>query len=219
MAQDNELIEQIKSSAVELEEEGLNFYECIEVLRMAKSRNINGYVQFNGTKMYSLFDSEDDCYKKVYGKTKLEYEDYMSGLQKKFDDDSKTAVENFQRALPELLEKGEQLIYYPQRKKEWKDMVEFQGTLAFPELAAFEGCISVFEKLSANVNPDEVFESLKGLTEVERDNILQLVALYHKDGPELVKKYFPETKEYWGKRFEKIEAQNASFGNQPSQPQ
>ena len=120
MAQDNELIEQIKSSAVELEEEGLNFYECIEVLKKAKSRNINGFISFNGVKMYSLFDTEDDCYKKVYGKSKLEYEDYMSGLQKKFNDDSKAAVENFKNALPGLLEKGEQLIYYPERKKEWK---------------------------------------------------------------------------------------------------
>ena len=211
MGQNDKIVEQLKLSAVELAEEGLNFFECIALLNRAKDRNINGYVQFNGIKMYSLFDSEDDCYKKVYGKTKAEYENYMNDLQVKVKKESDEAVENFQKALPELLEKGDKLIHYPQRKKEWKQMLEFQGTLQYPMLSAFVGCIEVLEKLETENNPDEVFAHLITLSQVERENILQLVALYHKDGPELVKKYFPETKAFWGKRFEKIEAENAMF--------
>lgn len=218
MGQYDKIVEQLKASAVELAEEGLNFYECVALLNKAKAKNINGFVQFNGMKMYSLFDSEDDCYKRVYGKTKAEYDDYMKNLQKQVKRESEESVDSFKKALPELLEKGDKLIHYPQRKKEWREMLEFQGTLPYPALDAFEGCVGVLEKLEAGNNPDEVFGQIMTLSQVERENILQLVALYHKDGPALVKKYFPETKEFWGKRFEKIEAENATFQSQPGAP-
>lgn len=218
MGQYDKIVEQLKASAVELAEEGLNFYEYVALLNKAKAKNINGYVQFNGMKMYSLFDSEDDCYKKVYGKTKTEYDDYMKQLQEKTKKESEAVVERFQKELPDLLEKGDKLIHYPQRKKEWRETLEFQSTLQYPAVDAFVGCIGVLESLEAGNNPDEVFGQLMTLSEDEKEGVLQLVALYHKDGTGLVKKYFPETKKFWGKRFEKIEAENATFQSQPGAP-
>lgn len=58
-----------------------------EVLKNAKANNKNIYVIFNGYKLFSQFDNEDSCYKKITGKTKKQFDAetrsfYSKGLER-----------------------------------------------------------------------------------------------------------------------------------------
>ena len=100
-----------------------NLDEVIKKLQVFKSANVNVYVDFNGSKLYSLLDDEDSCYKKVTGKSKEEFEEAERQWREEYHRKEAEEKAKAQAAIPEYVEAGKALVY-PQKLDEWKKCVE-----------------------------------------------------------------------------------------------
>ncbi len=211
---ENEMVVQLKKSAKELAVD-LDFYPSLTVLKKARENNINGYVVFNGKTLYSLFDSEDDCYLKVYGRTKEQHEEYMQNLQDIVMNKQKEGKLAYEKKAPELIESGKKVIVYPQRQDQWAKSIEFQGTMPYPIIWPHEVCLDVLKRIEKGEDAKAVIDSIEqGAT----DEVLALISVFHKDGIDIVKGYKPESATYWGERFKKIAEENAKFESELGEP-
>jgi len=63
--------EQIKKEAKKREIDfTCDLDDAVKILKVAKEKDENIYINFNGYNLYSMFDDEDSCYKKVTGRDK-----------------------------------------------------------------------------------------------------------------------------------------------------
>ena len=218
------MIEKIKSVAKNLDEDDLimNFNQALNILRKAKNENVNGFITFNGEKLYSLFDSEDDCYIKVYGRTKVEYDEHMKNIAKSVENERTELKEEFDRKAPEIIEKGKKIIAYPERQKEWEDSIKHDRTgfdMGFYiYIDKYENALSVMERLNNGEDPKVIFDAIP---ENEKERLFVFLAIYHRGGIELLRKYRPEMEKDWEK-LKQIEEQNNLYesnlnGNQPGE--
>lgn len=97
--------------------------EVIEKLKIFKNADVNVYVDFNGSKLYSLLDDADSCYKKVTGKTKAEFEEAERQWREEYERKEAAETEKAKAAIPSYIEAGKELIY-PQKFESWKSCVK-----------------------------------------------------------------------------------------------
>ena len=64
--------DRLKSEAEEVHFWG-SIDKAVRELAKYKSQNKNVYLTCRGKKLYSLFDDENSCYMRIFGKTKGEY--------------------------------------------------------------------------------------------------------------------------------------------------
>lgn len=110
-----------------MEELELYAYDTIDTvvkrLLEAKDEGKHIYCNFNGVKLYSDSVTLDSAYIEIYGFTKEERDERLKKdiekNKKRMEEDRKHAIEN----IPNLIEKGTQLIY-PFRHEEWAKLVE-----------------------------------------------------------------------------------------------
>ena len=71
-------VETKKKRALKFDGNFQDLEEVIAALKEAKENGNNFYIEFQGQKLYSLFDDENSCYQKITGQTKEDYEEAMS---------------------------------------------------------------------------------------------------------------------------------------------
>ena len=84
--------------------------EAIEELNKHKEKNELVFGIFNGEKLFSDIDDLNSAYKKITGKTKSEFDNYI----KKQQDDYEEEQRKYKEAIPELtkeyIEKGKNIL-------------------------------------------------------------------------------------------------------------
>lgn len=114
--------EKIMSEAMEYTKWVYDLDGAVKVLAQKKMNNENIYINFNGTKLYSLLDDENSCYQKVTGTSKEIFEERrrkeLEEWRKEEDRKRNEAISK----IPEWIKRGEEFIY-PQMLQEWERCV------------------------------------------------------------------------------------------------
>jgi len=127
---------------------GTKLDEACQQLMSYKKENKNVYISFNGQKLYSLIDSLDDCYKKVTGMTKAEFEEakkqWLIEQKKKELEEELEAIEK----IPERIERGKKVISTTLHKK-WEEIVKTK-TFSIYHGQELDKALDILEALHEN---------------------------------------------------------------------
>lgn len=170
--------------AVEYKTYITGFVETLEELQRCKEREDNVYIVYQGKKLYSMFDDEDSCYKKIRGLTKEEFEKKeakeLEDLRKKWAKEKQEA----EAKIPEYISRGKKIIY-KENYEEWENCVKarVKGLYNGEDV---EKALNVMEALEEGKSLEEAKEIFAEYEESgsSASIILRIVTVFSKKGPE-----------------------------------
>ncbi len=170
---------------------GLDLDRITQLLEDLKNENKNVYINGYGTKLYSMLDNRDSCYKKVTGKTYEEFknQNLENSTPNSIYENKLGIIKNNQKymegAIESIYKKSLNLIY-PQRKDEWEKKCE--ESFKSPTIGKdFSMAVAIMEGIERN----EPFEDLYGYHVEEKEyyfnKALNLIKNFAKKGVEFYK--------------------------------
>lgn len=181
-------------------------------LEGAKARGQNVYVEFNGQKLYSLFDTVDTCYLKVCGSTKAEYEKAREAWLNDYKIRSEREKAEAQLKVPLWYERGKSMIF-PEKWDNWKACVESRAE----DLYHGWDLVNALEIMEALEQGKTIKEASAIFDEANHSGasasmVLKIVVNFSKRGVEFFRancdwEITPETEAF----LQKIEAENANL--------
>lgn len=92
-----------------------------------KRQGGNFYIDFNGTKLYSMFDTENTSYLKVTGQTKKQYKEAQEKWLREYEEREAKARAQAQNSIEGWYERGKKMIY-PEKWDNWHKCVEARAS-------------------------------------------------------------------------------------------
>ena len=206
-----------------------NYYPDVETLDglinklyFVKESNDNSIFNFKGKYFYTLFDTEDSCYVKFYGKNKKDYNRYYSYIYRKSKEKTNLSVkdktnakkEEYKEAvknISEYKEIGYKMIF-PQKKEQWDKCVESNIAGLYDNI--LEDSIMIMKALDENKNMNYILKNLyritneKGYTGGSWSVMEDIVTKFSKRGPEFYRATNKVISEDTEKYLQKLESEN-----------
>lgn len=160
---------------------------AVKVLAQKKMNNENIYINFNGTKLYSLLDDENFCYLKITGTSKKIFEERRrKGLEEWRKKNERKHNEAISK-IPEWIKRGEEFIY-PQKQHEWRQCVFKRATDIYNGVD-LENALEVMLTLDQLQGKKGIETAKKLLDEQNRSGssyaiVLPIILNFSKRGPE-----------------------------------
>lgn len=181
-----------------------NINDIISFLKLSKVNGKNYYITCKflkpkfwdeslnkNVKLYSLLDDENSCFCKIYGKTKDEYQNYVTNLNK--GTRKKYYLKNFfYEKRYALIERGNKLIY-PEQLALWISFIEDVITGIASDLPIYEA-LNIMEILANNSESVGIENALKYIDEQQYTDLIESVAMhivtnFSKIGPKFHRAY------------------------------
>lgn len=223
MKNNEELIENLKRSSIELEE-GISLERAEVVLSQAKEQGVNAcvvlYISGNPVRLYSLFEDVDDWYQKAVGMKKQQWNELKRQMDQRFAKEDEmyrlAQIAEFEGRIPEFVERGKKYMY-PQKMNDWAEFVD-KVVHTFPSRVrpqAVDDALNVMELLRMGVSYDDVYRVLWQLHPDDVTPARNMVLNYSKYGPDFIMKKFPELYEKNKQYIDGLVAENAKYQSQP----
>ena len=117
-------------------------------LQELNAQGKNVYIEFDGKKLYSLLDSVDDCYIKVTGETKADYERLLAEELRKFKEEELKEELTALEKMPARIERGKQTIS-PELHDQWENCVKIRTSDIYHGIE-LDDAIDIMEAIAAN---------------------------------------------------------------------
>lgn len=223
MKNNEELIENLKRSSIELDE-GISLERAEVVLSQAKEQGVNAcvvlYISGNPVRLYSLFEDVDDWYQKAVGMKKQQWNELKRQMDQRFAKEDEmyrlAQIAEFEGRIPEFVERGKKYMY-PQKMNDWAEFVD-KVVHTFPSRVrpqAVDDALNVMELLRMGVSYDDVYRVLWQLHPDDVTPARNMVLNYSKYGPDFIMKKFPELYEKNKQYIDGLVAENAKYQSQP----
>ena len=115
----------------------------------------NVFMDFNGYKLYSKYDTIDTCFLKVCGLTLRQQRKFERELRAKLEERDRAERKEAEAKIPSLKERGEKLIY-DERKEDWNRCVEIRVSDMYKG-AEVELALKAMEALEEGKTVDEAY--------------------------------------------------------------
>ena len=223
MKNNEELIENLKRSSIELDE-GISLERAEVVLSQAKEQGVNAcvvlYISGNPVRLYSLFEDVDDWYQKAVGMKKQQWNELKRQMDQRFAKEDEmyrlAQIAEFEGRIPEFVERGKKYMY-PQKMNDWAECVD-KVVHTFPSRVspqAVDDALNVMELLRMGVSYDDVYRVLWQLHPDDVTPARNMVLNYSKYGPDFIMNKFPELYEKNKQYIDGLVAENAKYQSQP----
>lgn len=182
--------------------------EMYSYLANERAKGNNIYYETANNIYFSMFDTEESCYLKSYGKTKQEVRNEIK-LQEERRTQQKASA---QEKIPALIEKGFDLMHYKKYKR-WVDCVKerVQDIYLGHDI---EEALQIMEGLEKGMSFDEANEILKnsGHTGGSYASVINIVVNFSRQGPAFYRHITPQPYSYNTEEYlQKIEKENEFY--------
>lgn len=154
-------IDKLKATAVEYDRFVHTFDRAADVLVDAHNRGENIFIDFNGTKLYSVeIANVDDAYMQYMGTTKAEHEAQVEAQRQKWEEERTRAEAAAKAKIPDWVERGNKVIM-PDMEETWKQCVEIRANDLYHG-AELENALQIMEALAKGATMEEalaIFDS------------------------------------------------------------